>query len=387
MQRLLIVSQVSPYPVYKNGGSLRVFHLTKEFSKRFYCEVITLEHTDLPGDGLETVGDHVTFHSMVPQGKRGMLGLISKIFSPKRLYSKTIAESIEKKVRSFKPTFIFAEQGVVAQYYVAFGDTPTVLSAVDSIAMAAKNEMILSKNMGRRAMWFCLYLQRRWLEKRYYKRFKCISAVAEGDTAYLSKILQKEVEFIPNGVDLDTFNPCYLGEIRDTLVFTGTLDASMNEEACIFLLEEVFPEIHKHNPDLKFLIGGRRPTKLLQKSVLPYVQLIDSPADIRYCLKNCLLFVAPISCGSGIKNSVLQAMAMGCAVCVTPLVAAPIGITNVKEGVRCVSERAEFMETVARLICDPLELVAAGMRSRKYVEDHFGWGSICDKYVKLMIRQ
>jgi glycosyltransferase involved in cell wall biosynthesis len=382
-KRLLIISQTAPFPVYANGASLRIFHLIRGFSKHYDCEVIMLEKMVCSESERTSLGRNVSITALPPKCRGRVIATFLKVCSPKRLYEKAVLSKIEGRIKAYKPDYVFVEQGLMAQYSDAHKGIPSVLSVVDSISLAAKNEYNLTSTIWKKIMWSYIYIQRRWLEWYYYSRFSSVTAVAEADAHYLAGFVGRPVCFIPNGVDLDYFTPDYVRGGRDAIVFTGTLSASMNNETCVFLLRHVFPKIHQLYPSIKFIIGGRRPTVTVRRLLPKYVELVEDPEDIRVCLDRCLLFVAPIAYGPGIKNSVLQAMAMGCAVCVTPIVAEPLGILSKDNNaaVGFVAERSLFCDTVAELLNDTERLIAVGKCARGYVANRFSWSSVVGKYV------
>ena len=82
--------------------------------------------------------------------------------------------------------------------------------------------------------------------------------------------------------------------------------------------------------------------------------------------------------GSGIKNKILQAWAMG-----RPVVATPESLGGIKarDGLNILvrDEARSFAEAVAELILDPERALMLGLAGRKTVEEEYSWSLCADQ--------
>jgi glycosyltransferase involved in cell wall biosynthesis len=158
-------------------------------------------------------------------------------------------------------------------------------------------------------------------------KFIVISREIENELESIG-IPQKNIAFIPNGVDLDHFHPISTIHekriLRQNLqlppdflaVYTGRLDIEKNVQTLV----SIWPEIRSSNPQAYLLIIGTGSEEEsiksnigegiiimgMKKDVLPYLQVAD-------------LFVLP-STREGLSNAILESMACG-----LPVVAFAVG--------------------------------------------------------------
>lgn len=126
---------------------------------------------------------------------------------------------------------------------------------------------------------------------------------------------------VPNGVDLDAWQRRTPRLGRDTVVFAGAMPYAPNEDAAIFLIEQVMPRVWAERPTARLRIVGRDPRARLVTAArnAPNVELTGFVPDMREPLDGASVVVAPLRFGMGIQNKILEAMAMEVPVVTTPV--------------------------------------------------------------------
>lgn len=380
--KILILSQGLPFPIYRDGLTIRVFHLLKEFASRAQCHLVAFSEYDLSNEELLQLRKMCTYHIVPHNPQRGVLGTARKILSSRRYYSEEFRDSIRFALNHQKPDIIFAEQTFIAQYADLFNEYPSVMSAVDAISLAALRQADGASNRLGRLTWKYVARQRLAIERKYFPKFDAVTAVAEEDADFLRKNAKVNIEVIPNGVDTEHFNPIAAGGARVSVIFSGNLNAMMNEEAALYLLESVYPFIHERRPDLTLVIAGRGVTSRLRVAIPAYVALREDVPDMREALSDGLIYLSPIAHGTGIKNNVLQAMAMGIPVVTTKLIADPIAVVDGETGF--VMERGvDLGERIVALLDEDDVLRRVGASGRQHVESNYSWSGVAEKYFNI----
>lgn len=132
---------------------------------------------------------------------------------------------------------------------------------------------------------------------------------------------------------------------EDNIIFSGLMDKPVNIDACIFFYNEIFPKILKRKPNIKFYIVGPNPSYKIKRLKNNNVSIIGAVDDIRRYLRKAGLIVCPLRIGSGTRNKVLQAMALGKSVVSTTIGAEGIEVTSGKDII--IADRPEeFAENV-----------------------------------------
>ena len=147
-----------------------------------------------------------------------------------------------------------------------------------------------------------------------------------------------------------------------------------NVLSVIHFYSKIYPHIKRELPNLKFYVVGRDPDRRIKKLALdPSVIVTGTVDDVRPYFSMAYAFVNPIVVDDGgIKNKVLEAMAMGKAVVSTPLGVRDIGVTGYENVVIAKNDR-EFAEKTVELLRDENERRRIGINARKFVEENYSW--------------
>jgi polysaccharide biosynthesis protein PslH len=92
-----------------------------------------------------------------------------------------------------------------------------------------------------------------------------------------------------------------------------------------------------------------------------------------------MIFISPLRIGAGIKNKVLEAMAMGKPLVSTPLSADGIGLEAGKH-VLYGSTAQELAQAAIRLIYDSALRAQMAAGNRSLIQNQFTWSRIADQY-------
>jgi glycosyltransferase involved in cell wall biosynthesis len=109
------------------------------------------------------------------------------------------------------------------------------------------------------------------------------------------------------------------------VLFFGLLSRAENEDAVLWFVREVWPEVMKARPRARFVVAGAAPTESLTRLRAERVSMIGYVEDPVALLSRAAVAVAPLRMGAGIKIKVVEALAAG-----LPTVATPIGAEGVR---------------------------------------------------------
>ncbi|WP_285018613.1 TIGR03087 family PEP-CTERM/XrtA system glycosyltransferase [Novosphingobium sp. fls2-241-R2A-195] len=140
------------------------------------------------------------------------------------------------------------------------------------------------------------------------------------------------VRAMGNGLDAAYFDPGAVSpEPRmiekgaPRIVFTGQMDYAPNIEAATRAIDRVLPLVRQTCPDATLHIVGRNPPPVLRdRSGRDGIQVWGRVDDIRPWLTAADVALVPLEIARGVQNKVLEAMAMGLPVVLSP--GAAIGI-------------------------------------------------------------
>ena len=196
------------------------------------------------------------------------------------------------------------------------------------------------------------------------------------DREYLLK--QKEglslesITVCPNGVD-DRLLQLSGSETTDSIVFVGTMSYPPNSTAVIHFCKECWPTIHRAKPWMKFFIVGHSPplaVRMLNRIDGVYVTgFVNNHHDY---LRRAVLVISPLTFATGIQNKVLEAMAAG-----KPVVVSPVAIRGIngKSGIHYIvaASSEEFIRAVIDLLNDRTRCNIIGAAARDLIRQKYRW--------------
>lgn len=252
--------------------------------------------------------------------------------------------------------------------------------------------LFLSRNLANETDWRKRLLLRAQLnaarryEGRMFEGFDAVVVLSDGDAqALLTLAPDLPLHVIPNGVDTDYFIPTGHEAEKPTLLFIGNYAYPPNLDAALYLIRDILPRVKRQVPAARLLLVGSSPPPTLRKLASSDVEVTGHVPDLRPYMERALVFVSPLRFGAGIKNKVLEAMAMQKAIVATPLSCEGISLrdgTNVLYGRRT----TELVNGVVRLIKDDTLRQRMRLANRQLIEARYTWRRVADQYEDLYKR-
>lgn len=362
--RLLAVSGVAPWP--KRGGfSLRSARLLELLAHDWAItlvsgSVIVPEETPLGSPPHQVIVAPVdTRWASVPS--RG------SDFTP-------IAAALGRAVESFRPGAALMFNGTE---FLALrkGFPPTLADRVDCGALE-RLRYLRHGRYARRPKAFGEMLVEAWYERRIVRALDATLVAGEDDRRALEAISGAScVHVIPNGVD-SANGPAFDREAAvPTVAFTGTLSYYANIDAILYFVRRIWPLVRQEIPEARLLIAGRTPARRVRALAAPgEIEVRADVAEMRTPLAESWVAVAPMRCGTGVKNKVLEAWAAARPVVMTPL--ATNGLCGVPDPEATVKNApGEFARAVTALLGDRGLRHRLGQTAREEALTHHSWSA------------
>jgi glycosyltransferase involved in cell wall biosynthesis len=228
-------------------------------------------------------------------------------------------------------------------------------------------------------LWARLPMARRY-ESLIFRGFGRVVLVTEGDEAHLKRLAPGlPTAVIPNGVDGEHFKPGPRAEPSATLAFVGHLGYPPNLHAAMSLVTEVLPRVRMQVPQAGALIVGSQPAPRLTAHAGPEIEITGWVDDIRPYLGRAACFVSPLTSGSGMRNKILEAMAMGVPVVATRLSCEGIEVVD-GEHVLLGRTPADLAAAAVRLLRDEELRRRIGEGGRRLVLERYTWEGVAERY-------
>lgn len=222
-------------------------------------------------------------------------------------------------------------------------------------------------------------------EERLGRRADATLLISDAEAAlYRSRLVAPEkvnVQVIGNGIDAAFFDPAapashpvMTSQPGPHFVFTGQMDYRPNEQAALWVIEALMPQLRGAMPDAVFHIVGRNPTaRLAAHHGSPGVHVWGEVPDVRPFIAAADAVLAPLLIARGVQNKVLEAMAMARPVVLTHEAATGIAAEDGQHWLVCPPDPKAMAARIVALLADPAVPARIGTAARRFVLDHHGW--------------
>ena len=387
MTRILFISRCPPYPLHL-GDRLILWHLARELSKRGHT-LDLIAYTQFESDYNEIEYYQPFFRQihLSDEPQRTPVDYLRRVLFPHRRFPQTAEgawsasmwRTIETAITQNPYDAIHVFGGVqVYEFAHLLREHHTIITPYESYSLYLKRAIMQHGGLRNRLNRSMARQFEKWMFIPYAKTV----VLTKQDKAELLDINPAlPVEVIPNGIDLEYFQHQSRERDAATLLFVGNYEYEPNRDAALLLAQTIFPTIQQHIPDARLQIVGNAPPPELQALASDTIEVTGRVADVRPYLAQATVFVCPLRVGAGIKNKVLESLAMGLPTVATPLSVDGIAVQN---GQRVLVTTIENMaDATVRVLRDRALQGTLSQNGRAVIEGHYSWSSVAKRYLDL----
>jgi glycosyltransferase involved in cell wall biosynthesis len=236
------------------------------------------------------------------------------------------------------------------------------------------------------------YIGRQWRKFARFERWAlsaatCTVAVSREDAARMRDGFgTTRIAVVDNGVDTSYFRPAGEERAAGQIVFVGSLDWRPNLDAVRLLLDRIFPQVRRSEPDARLCLVGRNPPDWLRCEVtsLPRVELHADPPDVRPFLYRSTVLAVPLRIGGGSRLKILEALACG-----LPVVSTRIGAEGLHlktgEHLDIVEDVEAMADALGRCLREPQTARERAERGRRVVQERYDWQVLADELERVWV--
>lgn len=379
--RIAFVSQTFPYLPARDGFRIYGANLIRVLSVRHEVDLISILPPENETD-LNWASAYCKQIRVLRPGARSpfakVRNFVSSYWAGLPLVCRSELNSILGELR--RPLgwdVLHVEGGFAGGLVDAPVSVPSVLSLHDADSLRAR-EMLKCKLRFQQRF---VHTVEKHLGPRYerlvYPRFDRCILVAERDATYLRQSVPgARFAVVPHGIDTDYFRPVTNAREPWELVFHGHLGYVPNVQAATDFVSEVLPLIRAQLPQVTLhLVGAHPDRQVLDLANGPGIRVSANLPDLRQAVCSGSVYVCPVRHGTGLKNKVLEAMAMQ-----LPIVAFHPGSTN---GIDCTPGKdlmvaatpREFADKVVYLLRHPSAASELANAARRLTLEKYSWES------------
>ena len=383
--KLLAITHRLPCPPHK-GEKIRALNFLKFLAARHEVHLVSLVDDDNDLRYVDQLNPHVrslTVQRVHPRLRKAFA--LSAVASDESVSSRyfhvsALQRRVDALIEREGITGIFCSSSPTAEYVfrsrhaVRLRNVPKVMDLIDVDSVKWRHYAEQS-NAG--SAWLyrreARYLAA--LEGKIGQQFDRVLVVSEAERTCCESVARDRVTAVPNGVDLEYFSPSAHTAAEQqppTLVFTGVMDYRPNVDGIAWFVRDILPTVRAAVPDVRLFIVGNRPSKTVQRLASDSGIIVTGfVPDVReYVARG--VSIAPLRIARGIQNKVLEAMAMGRPIVVTPQAFEGIDAEPGRD-LMVASDEREFAERTIECLRDPVHADRLGRAARVRAEQAYSW--------------
>jgi glycosyltransferase involved in cell wall biosynthesis len=298
-------------------------------------------------------------------------------------YSSKLQAAVVKEFRSGKYDVAICDFVQSALMFKRINKIPKILFQHNVESVILERHYRKANSILTKSLWWLQWKKMIRYEKKMSRVFDTVIAVSEKDKETFQKLYNlNNVSAIPTGVDVKYFEPDSAAYQEDnSLVFCGSMDWLANEDAVMFFIKDILPEIRRKNRDVKLTVVGRNPSPQLIRLVnnYPEIELTGWVEDIRPYILKSSLYIVPIRIGGGTRMKIFEAMSMGKTVISTSIGAEGLPVVD-EENIVLEDNPQKFADKIIDYLKNRQKRDSIGFAACVFVRKYFSWEHITDKF-------
>jgi len=244
-------------------------------------------------------------------------------------------------------------------------DTPVIFDTVDLHFVRQQREAEIAHDDAKRRR----AAEMEALELRLGAEADAVVVVSmEEERVLEEKLPGKRISIISNIHETRTNIPRF--ESRQDFLFIGGFEHTPNVDAMLWFCGEIMPKILRELPEAKLHIIGSKMQEPVRALASDHVIVHGYVEKVDLFFETCLLSVAPLRFGAGVKGKTNQSMSFGVPVVSTWIGAEGMHLSHEKN-ILLADDPQEFARQVIRLHRDRELWTTLSQNGVKNVEEHF----------------
>lgn len=303
---------------------------------------------------------------------------VLSLFSDTSLMSSYCSsEPLRKRVKELLSTNAFdivhVEHLRTTQFIPEKIHLPVIFDAVDCMSAQYQEFYAAESSISKKILHGIEFQKLKRYEPKQLGRFHFAAVTTKTDREFLRHLgYDGTLRVIDNGVDATYFSPRENRRPYD-LIFTGKMSYFANEHAALYLAKRIMPIVWEKLPRTTLCIAGNAPGRRVRRLAKdPRITVTGFVNDMRVPLSQAKISVCPLVVGTGMKNKILEAMAMGKPVVTTKKALGSLRARHGKEIIVAQNEQ-EFAVWSIKLLKEEKLRNKIGAAARNYIKKFHRW--------------
>lgn len=389
--RLLFLCQTLPYP--PDGGVwIRTYHVLRLLAREFDVTALCFERarTSARGaardivDGCQGLSQLAAIEVFALPHKHSRVrfawdhlrsAMVGHVYTRYVYDSRPFQRRLHELLRSRDFALVHVDSLDLARYLPACRDLPVVCVHHDIESNLLRRRAALDRHWLRRAYFRYQAGLMDAVERRHCERVALNVTCSEPDRSLLlTKAPRSRVVVVPNGVDVDAFQP--VDDDGSGIAYVGGTTPFPNRDALDFFCDEILPRVRAaraHGPIC--WIGSATPEEQRTYRERYGLNLTGYVDDVRPLMGEAACHVVPLRTGGGTRLKILNAWAMGKAIVSTSVGCEGLAAVD-GDNILIRNRPDEFADAVIEVLGNPQLRRDLGARGRATAERFYSWEAI-----------
>jgi glycosyltransferase involved in cell wall biosynthesis len=384
--KILVLDEWLP-SICNSGKSIRTFELLSPLAKCHSITYLVNQLGEVNREHLQKMRDagfdvicvpRPLIYDSIPAIAFGVIPAFfdSLPISVRRHTSAEFIEVLRRQLASFKYDVVHIEWSHYAVYSRYIKDMPTFACTHNVEFLSWKRFFNAMQNPFKKLLGLHEWIKMYKFEKTFYPKLDYMSTVSDEDAQLVkNEFGMNRVCVIPNGVAISYYDEVENTPIPGKIVYCGSMDTHVNQDAVSYFLREIFPLVVELNPSIQFQVIGRNPPSWLLKYSSDKVSFTGSIADVRQPLKEATLEIVPLRIAGGSRLKILEAFAAK-----TPVLSTTIGAEGLDvsphENIEIADSTVNFAAKCIELLNDQSLRNKLIENARQLVDEKYDWSRI-----------
>jgi glycosyltransferase involved in cell wall biosynthesis len=396
LANLLILSRELPFPLEK-GNTLRTYHSCRQLARKHTCILVAFGEHSRHVEALERQGLFKEIHMIRPSSESRSIRRhvrwsnenFVKLSTPE--FHNATVQYLKEIARKHRIDGVICFPAILTEFVTQIQNVIKIADSCDCLTLTYERYLSYRKNLtSRKKLITWLTLQRsRNFEKMLLERHDRIVSISPADLGKLKELnpaSSHKLRLIPNGVNAELLeHAAHEPEVDNALVFWGNLKFAPNYTAVEYFYRNVYRPFLSERNIKWYIVGGNAGRSIRAMAEADKNIIVTGFIDQLYDFAARIpIMINPMQIGSGLKNKVLEAFALGRTVISNALgIEAIIGA---QPGIHYLpaEQPMEYADAIFKYLAQPAERRQLGMNARRFVEERYTWSKVGEQWHRLV---
>lgn len=398
--KVLQLCNKPPYPPV-DGGTMAMNSITQGLLEAG-CEVrvLTVE-TDKHPLRRESIGEDYLQRTRVEavyvdlriKAASALLAMLcGESYHVKRFISDDFAQALKRVLEEETFDVVHVESIFLTPYVPLIRrhtQAPVILRAHNVEHMIWRRVAQSTRNPLKRWYLKHLSLTLRAYELEHINDYDGVVCITQNDAdRFRAEGCRRPLVAIPFGIEPEGLD--HVEAEPNSLFHIGAMDWLPNQEGVEWLLEKVWPVVHRQVPQARLYLAGRKMPERWMKADIEGVSVVGEVDDAMYFIGSKQINVVPLLSGSGIRVKIIEAMSVGKTVITTSVGAQGIECTDGVD-ILIANTPEEFAAQIGRCLADKEFADGIGAAASRLIASQYAvdkvTGQLLEFYQKIMKKQ